>query len=302
MVWAEWLLAELSPPVLRDHGIPAGLKWLGEYMEKYGMQVTVTVPEDDRVILPEEQAVLLFQSVRELLMNSWKHAGTAQATVTMAREADILRIEVSDQGKGFQVAEADRLTEVSSKFGLFSIRERMKSLGGSFDIRSRPGQGTRCMLALPLAPPLTGQVRPTPGTVEGVVERGQVYQSNGVIRVLLADDHAMVRQGLRSVLAGYPDVEVVAEAADGEEVMEAVERFHPTVVVMDSNMPKVNGIEATARLKAKYPRLHVIGLSINAGADNREAIMKAGAQVLITKEAAVEQLYGVIQSAVKETL
>ena len=113
--------------------------------------------------------------------------------------------------------------------------------------------------------------------------------------MLLVDDHAMVRQGLRTMLESYADVEVVGEACDGEEALVCTEQLNPAVVVMDINMPKMNGIEATAHLKARYPDLTIIGLSVNAGEENQQAMKKAGATSLITKEAAVDQLYAAIQ-------
>jgi DNA-binding NarL/FixJ family response regulator len=101
----------------------------------------------------------------------------------------------------------------------------------------------------------------------------------------------MVRQGLRAILEGYPDVHVVGEAADGREALESIRTLRPHVVVMDVNMPVMDGIKATAFIKQEYPDTIVVGLSVNADHDNREAIMKAGAVDLLTKEAAVEQLH-----------
>jgi DNA-binding NarL/FixJ family response regulator len=75
--------------------------------------------------------------------------------------------------------------------------------------------------------------------------------------------------------------------------------LRPDVVVMDINMPQVNGIEATAQIKRQYPGIRVIGLSVNAGPNNREAMLKAGAEMLLTKEAAVEELYRGIRSVVQ---
>jgi DNA-binding NarL/FixJ family response regulator len=120
----------------------------------------------------------------------------------------------------------------------------------------------------------------------------------GIIRVLLVDDHAMVRQGLRSILATYPDFEVVGEACNGEEALRYVRELVPSVVVMDINMPKLNGIEATARIKRNYPHVVVVGLSVNTSDENRNAMTAAGATRLITKEAAVEQLYAEIKESV----
>jgi signal transduction histidine kinase len=153
--YTRTLVAELSPAVLRDHGLVAALKWLGEYMQKLAMTVTVRVPDQQELSLPEDQAVLLFQSVRELLINSSKYAGTGAATVTLECRDDLVRIQVRDEGAGFDVAAAAAAAGaqtggLSSKFGLFSIRERMQALGGSFDIQSDPGNGTTATLTLPL--------------------------------------------------------------------------------------------------------------------------------------------------------
>ena len=153
--YTRTLVAELSPAVLRDHGLPAALKWLGEYMQKLTMTVTVIVPEEFPLTLPEDQAVLLFQSARELLINASKYAGTGAATVTLECHSDRLQIPVRDEGAGFDVTAAAAAVGTasggtSSKFGLFSIRERMTALGGSFDIESAPGQGTVATLTLPL--------------------------------------------------------------------------------------------------------------------------------------------------------
>jgi signal transduction histidine kinase len=158
LTYSRTLVAELSPPVLRDHGLTAALKWLAEYMKKkHEQRVMVILPDDDGVMLPEDQRVLLFQSVRELLINASKHAGTGTATIRMTRHADQVQIEVHDDGQGFDLAAAAAAAAgnpgggISSKFGLYSIQERMKALGGSFSIRSMPGEGTTATLTLPPA-------------------------------------------------------------------------------------------------------------------------------------------------------
>lgn len=125
-------------------------------------------------------------------------------------------------------------------------------------------------------------------------------QGQGAIRVLLVDDHMMVRQGLRTVLESYDDIEVVGEAADGKESLECVEHLQPSVVVMDVSMPQMNGIDATMVIKARHPETIVLGLSVNASQDNRTAMTNAGASGFLTKEAAVDQLYDLIQHTIAE--
>jgi DNA-binding NarL/FixJ family response regulator len=117
------------------------------------------------------------------------------------------------------------------------------------------------------------------------------------IRVLLVDDYALIRHVLRSLLEEHPNVEVVAEATNGEEAVMLAERLRPSVVIMDINMPRMNGIQATAKITARNPELAVVGLSLNEG-EHGDAILRAGAKGFVAKETAVERLYTAIVEAV----
>jgi DNA-binding NarL/FixJ family response regulator len=118
------------------------------------------------------------------------------------------------------------------------------------------------------------------------------------IRVLLVDDHVIVRQGLRSVLQSYPNLDVVGDASDGEEAVLKVGSLRPSVVVMDIVMPKMDGIAATRLVKTQHPQVAVLGLSVTAHSYHVDAMLKAGAFEVVTKEKAVDDLYGAIQRAV----
>jgi len=109
----------------------------------------------------------------------------------------------------------------------------------------------------------------------------------------------MVRQGMRSILDAYADVEVVGEAADGQEAISLVNQLRPSVVVMDINMPRMNGIEATREIRMRHPAVVVIGLSVQADPFSRSEMVRAGATALITKEAAVDELYQAIQDTIQ---
>ena len=119
-----------------------------------------------------------------------------------------------------------------------------------------------------------------------------------LIRVLLVDDHVMVRQGLRNVLQAYPNIEVVGEAGNGEEAVAMVGKIHTTLVVMDIIMPKMDGIAATRLIKTNYPDIAVLGLSVTPHSYHIDAMIKAGAFEVLTKEKAVHELYSAIQRAV----
>jgi DNA-binding NarL/FixJ family response regulator len=103
------------------------------------------------------------------------------------------------------------------------------------------------------------------------------------IRILLADDHDLLRAGLRVLLQTIADFEVVAEAGDGREALRLVKEHHPNVVLMDFMMPELNGLDATARITASFPKVHVIMLSMNAGEEYVLPALRAGAAGYLLK-------------------
>lgn len=98
-----------------------------------------------------------------------------------------------------------------------------------------------------------------------------------VIKVILADDHQIVRQGMRALLTLQPDINVVGEASDGIELLEMIERLSPDVVITDIAMPNLNGMEATKQIKKNYPAIQVIILSMHAASAYVVGSLKAGA-------------------------
>lgn len=307
LTYTRTLISQLSPPVLHEFGLPMALNWLTEHMKQQDLSVSLEI-NTKIPTLPEDHALLLFQSIRELLINCVKHAGTQEATVTVEQIDESLYFHISDHGVGF-----DPLVSASKKdhspargFGLFSIRERMLALGGRFELESSPGHGTTATLVLPLIDrPVESSVIASHGSTkeEENEEAHNREQAPDVpkVRVLVADDHAMVRQGLCSVLKQYSDIEVVGEAANGEEAVALADSLQPDVVLMDVTMPKLDGIEATRLLKVKHPAVVVIGLSIHTAGQVEAAMIEAGAAAFINKEAAVEELYQTIQTARRST-
>jgi PAS domain S-box-containing protein len=144
------LIFDLSPPELYQLGLVAAVGSLVERLEKqHGIRVEFA--DDDQVKpLNEDLIAFLFRAVQELLINIVKHAQTQDASVSISRNADEVRIAVTDAGIGFDISEIDSLLERRGKFGLFSIRERLTHLGGRFEINSKPGRGTHLVLTAPI--------------------------------------------------------------------------------------------------------------------------------------------------------
>jgi DNA-binding NarL/FixJ family response regulator len=118
-----------------------------------------------------------------------------------------------------------------------------------------------------------------------------------MIRLLIAENNEPVRYTLRTTLKQYLNLEIVAEAADGDEAVSLAEQLQPTVVVMNINMPKVDGIAATRRIKGNWPHIAVVGLSMHGDRYLTNVMLKSGANEVISKEKATEDLYGAIKRA-----
>ena len=263
---------------------------MADEMKKHRLTVNVRLATT-QLPLSESQAILLFHSVRELLINTAKHSGTNQATLTLDVADNLLRIAVQDRGKGFDTANLSP-TQPGHEFGLFSVKERMEELGGWLRVESTPGQGTTVTLGLPFT-----SEPPAPDLFEDDAQVSPPEaKTAGVRRVLLVDDHAMVRQGLRAILDHYPDLFIIGEAADGREAVSIAQKRTPDVIIMDINMPRMDGIEATKRIKKEQPDTVIIAVSVNDTPQVRESMQNAGASAFVSKEEAGERLYETIIS------
>ena len=116
------------------------------------------------------------------------------------------------------------------------------------------------------------------------------------IRILVADDHAVVRQGFKMILDAQADLEIVGEAGNGREAVELAEQLHPDVVVMDVSMPELNGIEATRRLATSVPRARVVALSMHKDSVYVREILRAGARGYLLKDSGAADLVAAIRA------
>ena len=146
---AHTLTFELSPPILHQLGLEAATEWAGEKISHdHGIEFTFS---DDGMMKPldADLKTLLFRCVRELMMNIVKHAKARRMTVSLTRREERVFVVVEDDGSGFDKSLLERPRDLPG-FGLFSVRERLAAVGGTFELRSEPGRGTRVTLSAPL--------------------------------------------------------------------------------------------------------------------------------------------------------
>ncbi|MDQ7849574.1 MAG: response regulator transcription factor [Armatimonadota bacterium] len=119
------------------------------------------------------------------------------------------------------------------------------------------------------------------------------------IRVVIADDHAVVREGVKMILSREPDIEIVGEAGNGREALDLVAKTRPHVVVMDISMPEMGGVEATRRVKEAYPKVNVLALTMHEDESYVFQLLKAGASGYVLKRGAAQDLVQAIRSAAR---
>ncbi len=289
------LTFEISPPVLHELGLAAAIQWLCDQTSaQHGLQISV-VHSDWHRRLSEDLRVLLFQATREILFNVVKHAGASHVAVELTRAGDHVELSIADDGTGFNVEEAANRSRRGAGYGLFNIAERMQYLGGALKIDSGP-DGTRVTLSAPVAAELAVDPPSIPPPPQGLQPREAARRRAGTIRLLIADDQQLMRQGIHTILDQDKQFSIVGEASTGQEAVRLARELEPDVVVMDIDMPEMNGIEATQLLTAELPAVHVIALSMFADKQYVGEMLRAGAAGYLLKDCAGDDLTRAIQA------
>ncbi len=255
---------------------------LRDYLEQFGRQhhiaTRLSAPEPFPPVIfapaVEEQVVRILQ---EGLTNIRKHAHPQHAIVTLSFIGHYVQIELADDGVGFeanqQIGESanQQITNpqlpITNHFGLQIMRERAEQIGGTLEIRSATGEGTQLLLTVPRFLP----------TVEDT--DGERLQD---VRLLLADDHPLYLDGLRNLLTAR-GMNVIGLAYDGVEVQEKARALRPDVVVMDVNMPRCDGLAATRAIKAEFPEMKVLMLTVSEDEHVLFEALKSGASGYLLK-------------------
>ncbi len=299
------LTVELSPPILHEAGLAAGLDWLARQMrDKQKLDIDLHLGDrPEGLVEREDVQILLFQSIRELLFNVIKHSGVMEAALELVwLDNGNVRVAVSDNGRGFIAGDLfTRAPDAGGGFGLFSIKERLELQGGRLTVRSKPGEGATFVLLAPIddTTALRPDVIPARSAIAAASTGSIVLQPElGLYsRVLLADDHSVMRRGLKLLLEGEEDIRVVGEASDGEEACRMAHELQPDIILMDFSMPRMDGVQATRCIHRELPNIRIIGLSMYEEEDRAAAIISAGAVAYVNKSEDPKALLSAIRTA-----
>ncbi len=281
--------AELRPPVLFEKGLVAGVRWFIERnVKRLGLTIDVRINRYEEI---EDQNinVMLYQCVRELVFNIIKHAHVSKATLIFATVKGESSIQVNDLGRGFIAFDnRGRKDGEAGSSGFFNIGERLCAIGGKYNIESKPGRGTNVTLTFP------GQEKKSFLSSDGSTAKN-IPSRKAKIKILVVDDHKFVREGIVNVLSAENDISVVGQAANGLEAVAKTSELKPDVIVMDLNMPVLNGYETTRMLRKKKIKVKIIIISVNSDAETKKTVLGAGANAFFSKSSDIAELLRLIR-------
>jgi DNA-binding NarL/FixJ family response regulator/signal transduction histidine kinase len=248
-------LKESSPSVAAEGFFSALQQYCEHIKADYQFEVDLFLPVDPPVVLANvEVETQLSYIVFEAIQNARKHSGVSRATLTIEVDNEIVRAILEDLGRGMMGIQEGVERGTGMHFGMGIMRSRAEDVGGSLGIETSPA-GTRITVRLPRK--LSGE-------------------SLSNLRILLADDHPLFVDGVRSMLNQY-GAHVIGVARDGAEAQEMARALKPDILIMDINMPRMNGLEATRAIKAEMPEVRIVMLTTSMEEENLFDALQAGA-------------------------
>ena len=296
----------LAPPSLEQVSLSDALV---EEARLFAAEMGVDAPfitTGEEQPLTAEQRLALLRIAQEALNNARKYSRAQRVRIGLQYGSDTVVLIVDDDGAGFD-AGARPAPGSAGGYGLFGMEERARLLGGEVQIDSTPGWGTRIRAVLPYrlmreSVELRAPVSPSPSHAAlapirlASAPQGSYGEGRRALRVLIADDHAIVRQGLRDILEAQGSVLVVGEAENGADAVERAAELRPDVVLMDLQMPEVDGLEGLRRLHAESPELPVIVLTTFETEGSVGQALTAGARGYLLKDTSPADLVAAIHS------
>ena len=267
-------ISDLRPDHLSDHTLEEGLRVLAEELRLSGLAVSDVRlgAEGSNGLRPNVVAELL-QIAREATSNVLRHAQAGAVEIALEQVAGQLLLEIRDDGCGFD-PDASR---ASSGDGMANMQARARAIGGAIAVTSAPDQGTRVLVSAPLAPARTAAERA------------------GLVRVLVVDDHELVRLGITQAFHDASGIAIVGEAGSVEQAVSVARDVQPDVVLMDVRLPDGSGVDACRLIRSERPATKVVMLTSYSDDEAALGSVLAGASGYLLKEDDPSQLIASIE-------
>jgi len=315
---ARRILSDLRPLDLSGRSLAEALKDYAERVSgEAGLKVLVVISGQETRLHPALEAGL-FRIFQEALNNIREHAAAREVSLKLRFLPRSVAMDVADDGQGFPFDGDYEELARRRCFGLVGINERVRLLGGTWRVSARPGQGTEVRVRLPVeARSGIWSLLPSLGAAghEAAADRGGDEPVAGrrarrsrpggspdpapkaALRVLLADDHRVVREGLRMIFDIVQGIEVVGEAQDGDQAIRLCRELSPDVVLMDLVMPGPGAVAVLREIERTCPRTAVVVLTAYHEPDQVRGLLEAGAAGYLLKTAGTDEITGAVRAA-----
>ena len=283
----------LHPPLLDELGLGSALEW---YVEGLMRRSELEVSLDKPAKLPRfsaEKEIALFRVIQAALTNVVRHSQTKKAWIRLLVHGGEIQVHVTDKGKGIDPATLERITDSSRTLGvgISGMRERLAQLGGTLEVTSSK-HGTRITAVLPLEAREEEEIAQPAAAAAAHVSRTGAQPGEGSERkrVLIVDDHEVVRRGIRNLLNDQEDLEICGEACDGNEAVTKATDLQPDIVILDLVMPESGGLVAAQRIRKLGSNTKILAFTSHSYNGLERMVQSVGCDGYVLKSYAARDL------------
>lgn len=281
----------LHPPMLDENGLLFALRWFADgFTKRTGIHIDITVDKDLPRMQPDKEAAI-FRVIQESLTNVFRHSGARNAWVTVSMDTGAAKVLIEDDGHGF----GPHATPVRQGLGMQSMRGRAEIFGGTLTIH-RAEKRTRVTAIVPLtaeekAASKTDTVA-SPGGFPAAPPGKAAAPATMVSRkrVLIADDHEVVRQGIRFLLGAEQDFEICGEAADGLQAVSKTNELRPDLLILDVTMPHLSGFSVASQIRGSGLDTRILLFTNHSYPELEKIALASGCHGLVVKSNASADL------------
>jgi CheY-like chemotaxis protein len=292
----------LHPPLLDESGLGSAVRWYAEgFQKRSGIHLTVEIATGlGRLSTDVETA--LFRVVQESLTNVHRYSGSPDAEIKIFAEGGQVQLEVIDHGRGIEAGAVPVLIDgvASLGVGIPGMRERLRQLGGQLEV-DFGRHGTRVVATVPIKKSEAAiaemlEYSADTGDSQPRLDSDADAGSDQRRRILIADDHEVMRRGVRGLLESHSEWAVCGEAFEGREAVSKSRELRPDLVIMDINMPGLTGIAAAQQIRRENPSAKILFFSVHESAQTVREVINAGAQGYVAKSRAGHDLVDAVRN------
>jgi PAS domain S-box-containing protein len=298
----------LHPPLLDELGLSSAARWYAAgFTKRTGIPIDIDVPQEIKRLSPDAE-VAIFRVLQESLTNVHRYANTPRARLRIRATEDDIKVEIEDYGNGIQATKSKSAQESVERLGvgIQGMTERIRQLGGRLEITSRPKRGTLVTATIPFG----GSQVEVPAAAIASTALASAFCADRPLaphlhqrqQILIADDHEMLRRGVRNTLQTEPDLEICGEAVDGQEAIDKARELRPDLVILDINMPVLNGLVAVRQILRYCPATKIVIFSVHDSDETKQEVIAAGAHGFVSKGKDSHDLLRVVRDVLKRNI